>query len=195
MRHGFTSLFLAAAATLVANAEHLGKSLSEWQSLLASEDRVERLIASRSIGEMAVAGDRAAAKVVVRSLTDRDPAVRFWGAVALGEMDGVSRSAKARLREATEDEASEVQVAAALALVKVGETEGSVEALIRVLEGPEATARLHAAHALDDIGDAARPAVPALQKAVSDEFGYVGRVARHALFELGERPCPYQQCE
>ena len=195
VRRGIAIFLFALGVISAASAAHLGKSLKEWQLQLEASSRVERLIAARSIGEMAIAGDRSAAKTVVKNLDHSDAAIRYWGAIALGEMRGVSRSARARLRQALADDASDVQVASALALIRLGETEGSVETLIRVLEGSEETARLHAAHALDDIGEAARPAVAVLRKAVSDDFGYVQRVARHALYELGERPCPYQSCE
>ena len=186
---------LAIAATSSAAGSHLGKSLPEWQSQLESGSRVERLIAARSIGEMAIAGDRGAGKAVLASLDSDDSAVRYWGVVALGQMRGVNRGAKARLEGALEDEAADVRVGAAHALVELGDAGRPVEVLIDVLSGPEETARLHAAHALDDIGDAAKAAIPALEKAMSDEFDYVQRVARHALFELGARPCPYRACE
>ncbi len=189
------AFILAAAAAASGAAAHLGKSLAEWQSELGSGDRVERLIAARSIGEMAIAGDRGAARAVLASLDNDDPAVRYWGVVALGQMADVSRTAKARLGKALEDEAADVRVGAAHALVQLGDAGRPLEVLIEALSGPEETARLHAAHALDDIGDAAKPAIPALEKAVSDEFDYVQRVARHALFELGAGPCPYRACE
>jgi len=176
-------------------AAHLGKSLAQWRSQLESSDRVERLIAARSIGEIAIAGDRGAAKAVLASVDNNDPGVRYWGVIALGQMDSISRAAKARLARALDDEAADVRVWAAHALVQLGDPGRPVEVLIDVLSGPEETARLHAAHALDDIGDDAKPAIPALEKAMSDEFDYVQRVARHALFELGARPCPYRACE
>ena len=43
--------------------------------------------------------------------------------------------------------------------------------------------------------DVAEGVKEAMQQAVSDDFDYVGRIARHALWALGERPCPYRSCD
>jgi len=57
--------------------------------------------------------------------------------------------------------------------------------LVAELSSPHEWVRLHAALALDGIGEKARPAVPALKEALKDTHNkYVVRVANHALNEL-----------
>ena len=98
------------------------------------------------------------------------------------------------LGDRLEDDAPEVRAWTAYALARLGKTNEGEKALIRLMDNPEKGARLQAVHALDELGADAKPAAEALRKAVNDEFDYVQRVARHALWVLGERPCPYRQC-
>ncbi len=56
---------------------------------------------------------------------------------------------------------------------------------MKELGGDKEWVRLHAATALDEVGERARPAVPALREALNDkENKYVVRIANHALNEL-----------
>ena len=169
---------LAAPAPAADSGTHLGKQLAEWRVELDSSNRVERLVAARAIGEMAIAGGKGADKALTALAHHEDPAVRYWTVVALGRMGGRARFAKGALQRALADEAADVRVWAARALVGLGEDEQAVPVLVEELQGPEAAARLHAAHALDDIAEHAKPAIPALERAVEDEFDYVQRVAR-----------------
>lgn len=185
-------ILLALCAPLA--AEHLGKSLDEWRGELGSDVRLERLMAARAIGEMAIARDKAAAKALFDAMEHEDSGVRYWAVVAVGQMGKGAREAERRLLTALDDPTPEVRVWAAFALAPMGRDEAALEVLIRELGNEEKGARLQAAHALDELGDLARPAIAALQEATSDEFDYVGRVSRHALWELGARPCPYKEC-
>ena len=90
--------------------------------------------------------------------------------------------------------APEVRVWAAYAMVKLGRPDLGLQTLIEQLENPEQGARLQAVTALDQLGMAAAPVVPELEEAVDDEFDYVQRIARHALWALQQRPCPYKDC-
>lgn len=59
-----------------------------------------------------------------------------------------------------------------------------IPALERELKNENEFARLMAAQALDELGEAARPALPALVAALEDKNNYVGRVATHAVQQL-----------
>ena len=176
-------------------AEHLGRSLAEWRADLDSGVRIERLLAARSIGEMAIAREQGAADALFEAIEHSDSGVRYWAVLAAGHMGKSAREAERRLITALDDPTPEVRVWAAFALAPMGREEAALPVLIRELGNEEQGARLQAAHALDELGDAARPAISALEKATSDEFDYVGRVTRHALWELGARPCPYKECD
>lgn len=188
-------LFLISLLCAPLGAEHLGKSLAEWRGELESPDRLERLIAARSIGEMAIAEEGGAVEALFEAIEHDDSGVRYWAVVAAGKMGKGAREAERRLIVALDDPTPEVRVWAAFALAPMGREAAALPVLIRALENEEKAARLQAAHALDELGESARPAISALQAATSDEFDYVGRVARHALWELGARPCPYKECK
>lgn len=174
---------------------HLGKTLPQWQADLSSDVRLERLLAARAIGEMAIAGREDAARILYSAIGHEDSAVRYWAVVAAGQMDDSGKAAEGLIEKALQDEAPEVRVWAAYALVRQGRVDEGVQALIRDLKNEEKGARLQAVHAIDELGADARAATEALRIAVDDEFDYVQRVARHALWVLGDRPCPYRSCE
>ena len=193
--HLLIALTLAVAAVHGQAAEHQGKTLSEWQADLASSSQVGRLLAARSIGEMAVAGHSEARTAVFGALSHEDSSVRYWAAVAAVHLQDTDSGQREVLKRALEDPAPEVQVQAARALIGTGEEPQALRRLEALLAHRNPGVRLHAAHALDAIGAAAAPLSDALRKAVDDPFDYVQRVARHALWALGERPCPYRACE
>ncbi|MEZ5392877.1 MAG: HEAT repeat domain-containing protein [Bryobacterales bacterium] len=105
------------------------------------------------------------------------------------------RNGAAGAREGAARPDSEVRVWAAYALARQGRADAGVPVLIEVLGDPERGARLQAVTALDQLGETGRPAAEAMKQAVSDDFDYVGRIARHALWALGERACPYRNCD
>ena len=121
-----------------------------------------------------------------RFLSDRDPAVRYWGAVGLGNLGRKALAEANSLRtRLAEDDAPVVRVAVARALCRMDRENDALPVLIRELGSPEEWVRLHAAIVLDEIDDKARPAVPALEKARQDRQNkYVARVANRALNEL-----------
>ena len=174
---------------------HLGQTLAEWKTQLQAPDRTDRLLASRAIGEMAIAGARGADKALFAAILHRDSGVRYWAVVATGEMGPRGKPGVSQLRRALRDATPEVRCWAAYASVRLGDGDRAMPVLIEDLGNEERGARLQAAHALDALGEQARPATEALKKALDDEFDYVKRTARHALWVLGERSCPYQNCE
>jgi HEAT repeat protein len=187
---------LALAASLpAADLVHLGKSLRQWQADLSSSDRTTRLLAARSIGEMGVAGNPGALEALSSALSHQDSAVRYWAAVALGDMGDRAAGARSALESRLKDDAPEVRAWAGYALARQGHAAEGVPVLIEVLQNPERGARLQAITALDQLGETGRPAVAEMKKAVQDDFDYVGRIALHALWALGERSCPYRDCD
>ncbi len=187
---------LVLAASLAAeDSAHLGKTLQQWQADLTSPERLDRLIAARSIGEMAIADRSGAAEALIAAMAHEDSAVRYWAVVAAGQMGGRGKPAAKPLQNALRDEAPEVRAWAAFALANLGKSSEALPVLSELLSHPNRGVRLQAAHALDALGPQAAGAAGALRQALDDDFDYVQRVARHALWTLGERPCPYRQCE
>ncbi|MEZ5365858.1 MAG: HEAT repeat domain-containing protein [Bryobacterales bacterium] len=185
---------LFAAALPAAEDLHLGRSLEQWNKELKAG--IARAPAGRaSPGRDGLAGNQGALDALTAALANKDSAVRFWSAIALGEMGDRAATAQQALEKALQDPTPEVRVWAAYALARQGRADAGVPVLIEVLGDPERGARLQAVTALDQLGETGRPAAEAMKQAVSDDFDYVGRIARHALWALGERACPYRNCD
>lgn len=111
---------------------------------------------------------------------------RYWGLIGLGNLGPDAASAYDRVYEGLQDRAPVVRVAAARALFRMERPgEDALPVLIAELQSPHEWVRLQAATVLDTLGEAARPAIPALQAALADTYNkYVVRVANHALNQL-----------
>ena len=185
-------LVIAAALTGCAPAEPelAGKPLSAWERQLTSTGRHDRLSAIRAIGAATLEPSQQARAVPIleQAATHEDRAVRYWAVRALGGIEPLPTSAAERMHKSLNDDAPEVRIWAAHALCKTGDLEAGLPILIQELGGTSGPARLHAAHALEDLGDQARPAVEALAARQGDPFGYPDRVATRVLKSLGESP-------
>ncbi|GIW79618.1 MAG: sulfatase [Gemmatales bacterium] len=117
-------------------------------------------------------------------LNDKDPAVRYWGAVGLGALGLAAKPAKKTLEAATKDKAGWVRVAAADALCRLGDYDLAVGVLSTALQDPNEWVRLQAINVLDRIDEHGRPALPAMKAALKDKNSYVVRVAQHAVADL-----------
>jgi len=127
---------------------------------------------------------------------DADAAVRFWAVIGLTNAACLDASkatldepAVEALRKTLADPSVEVRIAAAETLCRVGRGEEAVSALIEALGHESDWVRLESANALDRIGEKARPAVPAMKKAVEDQSRenlFVRWVLEHTLRRLGE---------
>lgn len=193
-------IVLVAALVLIAPAvgpaqEHLGKTLAEWRADLDSAVQIDRLLAARAIGEMAIGQQAGATEAILESLSHEDGSVRYWAAVATIHLPALDADAQALLKKALGDPVPEVRVQAARALCGTAAEPEALRTLAELLSHRNRGVRLQAAHAADAIKDKAAPLVKELQAATEDEFDYVQRVARHALWTLEQRPCPYRQCE
>lgn len=174
---------------------HAGKTLAEWQAGLDSAEQIDRLLAVRAIGEMAIAKDLEAEVAVIAALEHADSAVRYWALVAVSELERTGIAGVDALEQLLQDSAPENRVQAAVALIRSGEKSDALATLGELLKHKNRGVRLQAVHAADALGESARPLADALRESVEDDFDYVQRVARHALWALGERPCPYRACQ
>lgn len=131
--------------------------------------------------DMATARDPALRPQLLRAAGASDPAVRCWAVLGLGLLDSPDDATLAQLRQALQDPAAWVRVAAADALCWLGRYEDAIPTLARALEDRNEWVRLQAINVLDRIDGHARPALPALRSALQDANGYVVRVAQHAV--------------
>lgn len=123
---------------------------------------------------------------LLRAMSDPDAAVRYWAATGLGNLGAEAKETGMKpVRDALGDESAVVRVAAARALIRMGDAEAALPVLEAELSGPEQWTRLHAAIVLDEAGESARSAIPALEKAlVNQPNKYIVRVANRALNDL-----------
>ncbi len=119
--------------------------------------------------EMASLGDPKNLKELSKKLTDADPVIRYWavtGCTILGEK---ARSEKSKLLGLLNDPEITVRIAAAEAVGKLGEKEKAVDALIDALKQGNQMARVQALNILDQFGDDARKAYPAVKAVIVGE--------------------------
>lgn len=107
-------------------------------------------------------------ETILGKLEDDDSIVRFWAVQALIQLGDEAASAEPQLRQALEDEAPAVAVAAAHALCRLDRCGPAVPTLEKWLNDPRPTTALHAARTIQLAGQPACRLVPAMQQAIAD---------------------------
>ncbi len=115
---------------------------------------------------------------LVRLLSEPDPAIRYWAAVGLGGLGPEAQPAEADLVEALEDPSPVVRLAAAEALCRSQAKVDVLPTAAAALEHQSPWIRLRAACVLELLGEKARPALPAITRALQkkSQFGYENRL-------------------
>jgi hypothetical protein len=148
---------------------------------------VDRLLAA---AEVASAMDPARISDLVELLASEEPAVRFWGATGLVALREKAAPATEALLAARKDLAPNVRIAAAEALCNVGRVDDALPVLIDGLQHETAFIRLRAMNVLDDLGEQARPALPAMKAAGMEKKGhvgdYLGRMVQYAPAKIAD---------
>ena len=131
--------------------EFLGKSLSDWVTLLDGEDRQDRLSAIRAIGEVARRNpaDAESTAALRRALTHEDRAVRHWAVRSVGSLGDAASAFEEDLRARLADDAADVRIWAAQALCRQGKQDEALPVLAKSLSDTNGGTRLHAAHAIE----------------------------------------------
>ena len=125
-----------------------------------------------------------------KAMRDRDSAVRYWGAIGVGNIGQPALAAKGEMTKALRDSSPVVRVAAARALCRLGKPAEALPVLVDVLRGGEQWERLHAAIVLDEIDRMANPVKEAMRAALRPrtdlyaEGKYVVRVLNRAMNQL-----------
>jgi HEAT repeat protein len=160
-----------------ANIAALGDALDD-------KDGNVRLAAAAALKNHGPAAAAATPRLLARLKdTEEKAVVRGVIAGALAVIAPADKGAIAALTEALEDKQLLVRGHAALALHTIDPKNDKkvVEVLLKVVQtSKDDDARTQAIHALGTVGPEARPAVPALLKALA-EGGMVGQAARKAL--------------
>ncbi|HYI97925.1 MAG TPA: sulfatase-like hydrolase/transferase [Bryobacteraceae bacterium] len=123
-------------------------------------------------------------QILRRSLTNLDPAFRYWSIIGLTKTTASANAAKQDILKATADPDPSVRIAALRAAALHLGDDSAIPKLASEMTSANVYVRLHAAQALDALGGRAAPAKPALQTALKDESEYVKRIAEHAISAL-----------
>ena len=165
--------------------------IAERVTVMNSEYAVMRQTGSEALNarlaEVAALASRGEAgfSELRQAIDDEDAAVRYWAATGIGNIGKNAEGLVDELKEQIEDPAPVVRVAVARALCLIGEPAAGLPVLADELESDQEWTRLHAAIALDELDDMARPVIGALRKGLKDQPNkYIVRVSNKALNDL-----------
>jgi arylsulfatase A-like enzyme len=134
---------------------------------------------------MAAAGEASNLPLLKKHLDGGNTVLQYWAAVGCRVLDGRSAPAREALSAAMKNSPSpSVRMAAAEVLCRLGDCEQPLEILKSYLASPEPWTRMHAAVTLGWLGERARPAGAALEKAAADTENYPKLAAQNALLNV-----------
>ena len=168
-----------------AEIEIAEQSAGSRYAILHTADAQQKLATLVEVAAKASEGV-SATETLLEALRHRLPAVRYWGATGLGNTGkAVHREAKEPLTRLLDDEYPNVRIAAARGLCLIGELNLGLPVLQAELKSDHQWGRLAAAIALDELDQAAKPALTDLQAALVDQPNkYIVRVANKAVNDL-----------
>jgi len=128
----------------------------------------------------------------VQSLADENEVVRYWGAQGLLILGERARPMLAQLQAAFDrDQSVPVRIALAEALINLDDSRVALQALGTLLEQESNGAfRTQAINALSYVGERARPVLPAIRRAATEDHRNVRNVAEYVLAVLEGRYDP-----
>lgn len=105
---------------------------------------------------------------LIAALDDASEPIRWWAAQGCTLLGARAAPAEAALRRLLADPSGAVQVAAAEALAALGHVDAALPVLERCLQNTDTPASImQAGNVLDRLGERARPALPAMKRAVA----------------------------
>jgi arylsulfatase A-like enzyme len=124
--------------------------------------------AKNSLGRLLDAADLVGRPEAVaqqmKLLRDADDGIRYWAAVGLNAAGKEAAGVRPALTAALQDSSAVVRIEAAAALAELGETNEPLRVLEKELRSAQSDVALHAARALQLLGERARPVWPAMRE-------------------------------
>jgi hypothetical protein len=175
---------LSAESPVSSQAEPTKPASADWRPQVINDEILTRLLALKE-------HDRDPAKAIEayeRALSDEHPAMRYWAVVGLRiatEEKPPSEPTKTAIAQlAKRDPSDAVRMVAAHTLCRWGDIKTGLPILSTGLESSQRAVQLHAAHALEDLGEPARPLLPRLKQLAAKSSEYVQRVTAHTVEQL-----------
>ena len=162
----------------------LARKYGSGYAILQQPENRGLLAKLRAVVELGEQG-KGALRQLENKLADPVPSVRWWAATGLARLGREAQPAAQALVRALEDTSPGVRVAAARALGLMGAVDKALPVLTKELSNEERVVRHYAALALEELGDAARPALEAIKKATKDSYNCVVRVTERIVSNLG----------
>ena len=157
---------------------------------IALNPKANPLDALLQVAALANTMDAARLPALEERLRHADSAVRWWAAVGLGALGTKAAPAKTALVTALDDRSPDVRLAAAEALVNLGESDRPLQTLAAALRADDVFVRLTALSIASRLGDRARPLIPAIRAAAfstpahKDVSDYVTRMVEYLPAKL-----------
>ncbi len=189
-------LFAQAVSLSAAEPVFLGRTRERWVNLLESGQRRQRGFPPWAMQQFALEQLNPQNELIwlnelLLLAESSSPSARYWGAVGLGRMIvklPADSAARAKACEALagllEDYSLSVRIAAADGLLPASDRQRALAVLKESLAHPQEAVRIAAATALEHWGEAARPAIDALQQGTKDSSEYVKRISTRAVAKL-----------
>lgn len=176
---------------LLPERELHARSAATTSYAIATDPRLNPFDALLRAADLANRFDPKSLPELAASLRADDAAVRWWGALGLVGLGGAAAPAKPALLAALQDASPDVRLAAAEALVQIGEIKPALAVLEAALRADDIFGRFSALNIARRIGPVARPLLPAIRAAKltvpgqKDMTDYVGRMVDYLPGQIG----------
>ncbi len=122
---------------------------------------------------------------LMKRLGDEDKFVRYWAVTGVLILAEKAEPSAAALLNLLEDSSADVRITAAEALCRLSDEQWGMPILVKELANENVRIALHAANALECLGERARPVLAALKAASRSGDTYVARAARYTAAKFG----------
>ena len=161
------------------------KTDRDWKEGFRRDNLFRRLIAIKDLDFLS---DEESLPKLYRALEDKSDSIRYWAVLGIHYKSNSPErinKAKKHFEKIINDEAPVVRIACAHALCDWNEEKTAIPLLFKEFEHPLESVRLHAAIALDSVGDKIKPYSNQIKKMlIPDADDDVQKVLRHAAKSL-----------
>lgn len=137
-----------------------------------------------ALANLATKRDAANLPQLVNAMENENECMRYWAVMGCVMLKEKAAQASDALIKRLSDSSQSVRIAAGEALCHAGKESRALPVLEECMLKGAPKIRLQAANALQNIGEKARPALPAMEKAARDSDKYVDRAAAYTVATL-----------
>ncbi|MHC4996643.1 MAG: sulfatase-like hydrolase/transferase [Planctomycetota bacterium] len=160
--------------------EDLGNAYGSKHAAMAHPDQTGL---TRHLQQIVDAGAHANTDALNRGLSSERPSARYWAAIGLGNTGRPADTAP--LDALLNDPNPTVRIAAARSLLVHRKHPDALEAIVNEIHNPNLVVGLYAMRAIEEIGDHARGAAPAVLKARQSPYNTTVRIANRLTAQWG----------